>query len=95
MRRALSLGLLLVGAGALLALVPFSRGAEKAEAAVRLDFTITTDPTVAVLQLTFIGSFDGERAIYSLYGDGRFRVGRRTRFGDEGRHLLGEGGEVR
>lgn len=83
MRRTLSLGLLVAGAAALLALVPLSRGTQGAAgAAVRREFTITADPAVAVLQMTFIGSFDGERALYSLYGDGRFRVERRTRSGD-------------
>jgi hypothetical protein len=79
----LVLVLALVGAGGFLALVPLSRGTgETPDATVPRDFTISSDPTVAVLQMTFIGSFDGERAIYSLFGDGRFRVERRTRFGD-------------
>lgn len=83
MRRILSIGLLLLGAGTLLVLVPLSRGTdERAHEAVRRDFTLSSDPTVAVLQMTFIGSFDGERIIYSLFGNGRFRVERRTRFGD-------------
>lgn len=82
MRRSL-LGLLLFGAGVLLALVPLSRGAEESnpQPVVR-EFSLAADPTVAVLRLTFIGSFDGERTIYSIFGDGRFRVERRSRFGD-------------
>lgn len=82
MRRAL-LGLLLLAAGVLLVLVPLSRGAEESnQQPVVRELSFAADPTVSVLRLTFIGSFDGQRTIYSIFGDGRFRVERRSRFGD-------------
>jgi hypothetical protein len=81
MRRALPLGLLLLGAGTLLALVPLSRGADDGEAITR-SFTFSSDPEVAVLTITHIGGLSGGRNVYILYGDGRLRQELRTRRGD-------------
>ena len=82
MRRALFLSLCLVSAGGvLLALVPLSRGAEEpARHSPNRQFTISADPTVEVLRLTSSANF--ERYIYTLYGDGLFRVERRMATGD-------------
>lgn len=69
MRRTLLI-LLLLGAGAVLVLAPLSRGAGD-ETNVSRSFTITTDPTVTALSVTYIDRMTGEREIFLLYGDGR------------------------
>lgn len=67
----------------LAALVLLSQAAAKRKGQTfRRDFTISADPNVEVLRLMFIGFHTGERTIYSLYGDGRFRVERRARDGE-------------
>jgi hypothetical protein len=81
MRRTLSLGLLVVGAGALLALAPLSRGADET-AAVTRSFTFSSEPDVAVLTITHIGGLSGDRTVYILHGDGRLRQELRTRTGE-------------
>lgn len=78
MRRTLFLGLVLVGVGALLAVVPLSRGKDESEAVTR-SFTFSSDAEVAVLTVTDIGGLSGKSTIYTLYGDGRLRFERRGR----------------
>lgn len=74
------LGLLLLGAGIFLALVPLSRGAEEPSDVSR-SFTITTDPAVTSLSVTYIDRMTGGREIFSLYGDGRLSHELRQRTG--------------
>lgn len=76
MGRTLSLCLILIGAGVLLALVPLSRGAGENEAITR-SFTFSSDPEVAVLTVTNIGGLSGKSSTYTLYGDGRLHFERR------------------
>jgi hypothetical protein len=57
---------LAIAPGKLLAEEPARPAAEETPS-----FTISADPTVAVLQLAFYGSSSGGRGAYTLYGDGR------------------------
>lgn len=77
MRRSL-LGLLLLLGVALLVVAPPSRGVDEGEPVTR-EFTFSSDPSVAVLTITYIGGLSGDRTVYIFHGDGRLRLEQRAR----------------
>jgi hypothetical protein len=65
--------------GAVLPLPPAAVGAP--EAAVHREFTISSDPTQAVISVTSSGGLSNDSSRYVIYGDGRFVHESHTRSG--------------